>query len=400
MTQVRPRTGLERRLLLGASVSHMLNDLVPQISVALLPALKEEFGLTIFQTGQLISIPFIFGTVALLFGGYLADRVSRLSQSAIALSLIALSSVAVYFTHNWMTLTAILSLILVGNNIFHPAGFSLSSEILETEKKTTALGFFNAGGIMGFALGPLSVGLLLGRISWRAIYLLWAFVIAGDVIYLAALRSRSKEAHVAAEADLRADRPALLSAITYPFTTLMLIIGFEWLGRHMILTFFTSFLVYERSYAIQQASISLSLISLVGVVGGPLGGYIADRFGVLRWFIICIAGLVVCTYLVASSTFSPLLLLATLLFGFFAAGEMATGSSLVSTYMHSGWVGLGYSLYFLAITGMNGLSPMVGAVIAEWRSFSAVMLIAPVFMIAGLILAQGVLNRMHYRQSH
>lgn len=176
-------------VLLGASLSHMFNDGLPQIQVALVPVFMKEFKLSLIQVGFLVSIPLICGTIAILFAGLLADRMNHIHQIVIAHSLICASSIMVGLTRDVITLAIFLSLVQVGNNLFHPAGFSLASKVMQTERRTTALGFFNAGGIMGFAFGPLSVGALLGLWEWRSIYFLWAVLLMINIVYMLTLRS-------------------------------------------------------------------------------------------------------------------------------------------------------------------------------------------------------------------
>ncbi|WP_455364462.1 MFS transporter, partial [[Eubacterium] cellulosolvens] len=255
---------LNHALLAGASVSHMLNDLVPQLAPALLPAFIEEFDLSIIQAGQLVSIPFLCGIAALFLGGVLADRINHVSQSIVALSLIGASSFLVVFTRDWVSLVIVFCFILVGNNLFHPAGFSLSSKLFKPERRTTALGFFNAGGILGFAFGPLSVGVFYGLVDWKMIYIFWSLLIVGDVIYLMILKLKKAWNPEIEKPPRNPVKPSLKSVLTLPFIILILIIGIQWLGRHMVLTYFTSFLVFERGFIIQEASIFLSLISIVG----------------------------------------------------------------------------------------------------------------------------------------
>lgn len=176
--------------LLGASLSHMLNDAVPQIQIALIPVFMKEFNLTIFQAGLMVSIPLLCSTVSIVFAGFLADRVDHVNQIVMALSLMAVSSILLGFTRSVALLTAIFSVILVGNSLFHPAGFTLSSGVMSSDRRTTALGFFNAGGIMGFALGPFSVGALLGRFQWRTIYLVWTVILIFTIAYMLTLKWR------------------------------------------------------------------------------------------------------------------------------------------------------------------------------------------------------------------
>ncbi len=384
-------------VLFGASISHMLNDAVPLIQIALLPVFIKEFELTVFQAGLMVSIPFICSTVSLLFAGLLADKISHINQMAIALTLMGFSSIMIGFTSEITPLVVLLSLILVGNSIFHPAGFSLSSKVLKSKRRTTALGFFNAGGIMGFAVGPFSVGALLGLFEWRIIYFFWTAVIFADVGYLLTLKTTKKLKSEAGAQTLivqeKTHKPRFRAVLTLPFMALLSVIGLDWMGRHIIITYLTSFLVFDKNFTIQMASVFLGLISVVGLIGGPLGGFLADRFGVLKWFMVCIGSLVVCIYMLLVSPHIWYLAAVALIYGFFAAGEMASGSSLVSNYVHVTRRGLGYSLYFLSINGVSAIAPLIGGLIAEGYGFSAVFYGAMLFMFLSLVLIWLTLKR-------
>jgi MFS family permease len=311
----------------------------------------------------------------------------------LALSLMCLFSILTGFTNEVMFLALSLSIIVMGNNLFHPAGFSLSSKVMSPERRTTALGFFNAGGIMGFAIGPLSVGVLLGYLEWRQIYFVWALILLINLLFLITLKIMKAWNPPSINQEQDVIQPSIRSVFTLPVVALLLIIGLGWFGRHMILTYYTSFLVFDRTFTIQVSSILLGLISVAGIVGGPLGGFLADKHGIIKWFMVCTIGLIICTYLMVASNLMLPLVVVSLVFGFFAAGEMATGSSLVSRYIHFKRRGFGYSLYFLAIGGVSVVTPLVGAFIAERSSFFFVLLIAPFFMVMALIIMWTVLKK-------
>jgi len=373
----------------------MLNDGLPQIQIALIPVFMKEFQLSLLKVGFLISIPLICGTVMLLFAGFIADRMNHINQMVIALSLLALFSVVTGFTRDVALLAVCLTFIQIGNNLFHPAGFSISSKLMKPEHRTTALGFFNAGGTMGFAFGPFSLAILLGLWTWRAVYFFWALLLVANVAYLLALKFARAWSPTTGAVEEQSVRPSVRSVLTLPFITLISIIGVEWLGRHMVLTYLTSFLVFEKSYAVQTASIFLGLVSVAGIVGGPLGGFLADKFGVIRWFMLCITGIAACTYLIVLSPAVPPLIAVALIFGFFAAGEMASGSSLVSRYTSIQRVGLGYAFYFLAINSVSAVAPLIGALIAQDYGFSSILYVAPLFMFFGLSVTWSVLKKRY-----
>jgi MFS family permease len=377
----------------------MLNDALPQIQIALLPVFIKEFELTVFQAGLMVSIPFICSTVSLVFAGLLADRIAHINQMVIALSLMGFSSIMIGLTRGLTILVILLSIILVANSLFHPAGFNLSSKVLKSERRSTALGFFNAGGIMGFAIGPFSVGALLGLFEWRMIYFFWTVIIFADVGYLLTFKLNRKQRAEAytktlkVEVEEKSVKPSFRSVLTLPFIALLSFIGLEWVGRYMIVTYLTSFLVYDRSYTVQMASIFLGLISVVGLIGAPLSGFIADRYGVLKWFMVCIGSLIACTYLILVSPFILVLAIVALIYGFFAAGEQVSSTSLIPNYVHINRMGLGYSLFFLSINGVSAIAPLIGGLIAEDYGFSAVFYGAILFMLLALVLTWSTLFR-------
>ncbi|MFX0198125.1 MAG: MFS transporter [Candidatus Hodarchaeota archaeon] len=376
---------LGKALLFGDSLSHMFNDAIPLIQIALIPVFMKEFNLTVFQVGLITSIPLVCGTLSILFAGFLADRIHHINQVVIAFSLMGISSIMVALARDVIFLTVFLSLIVVSNSIFHPAGFSLGSKIMKPERRTTALGFFNAGGIMGFAVGPFSVGVLLGYLEWRAVYLFWTALLSLIIVYMLVLKSKGAWRPKVAQVE-ESSKPSIKSVLALPLIILLAVVGIEWMGRHMIITYLTSFLVFERSFTIQTASVFLGLISIAGIIGGPLGGFIADRIGVLKWFMICIGSLMTFTYLILISPNMWSLAMVAIIFGFFAAGEMASGSSLISKYVHINRRGLGYSLYFLSINAVSAVAPLIGALIAEGYSFSHVFYGAILLMVLALAI--------------
>ncbi len=172
--------------ILGAiSVSHMLNDMIQSLMLAIYPVLKGDFNLSFAQIG-LITLTYQV-TASLLqpvIGMYTDKKPQPYSLPigmGFTLSGILLLSVAPSF---YVVLLAA-ALVGTGSSVFHPES-SRVARMASGGQHGLAQSLFQVGGNVGTSLGPLLAAAIIvprgqGSIAWFSLAALLAIVILTQV---------------------------------------------------------------------------------------------------------------------------------------------------------------------------------------------------------------------------
>lgn len=143
------------------SLGHFLTDINQGATPALLPYLKEAFGLSYTQLGTILMASNITSSVIQPIFGYLSDRSALrwllpagvfLAGFGIALS----GNVGSY----WLVLLSV-AISGLGIAAYHPEA-SRTAHHIAGNLKATGVAIFSVGGNVGFAFGPVMVAFLVG----------------------------------------------------------------------------------------------------------------------------------------------------------------------------------------------------------------------------------------------
>ena len=166
------------------AASHTFVDLVSGSIGALLPTLKERFELTSMQAGGLVATIAASTALSQPVVGRLADHIGarRVAGVGAVLSAALLSLIGVA-PHLWIVFAMILAGGL-GSAAYHPAAAVLTRRVLPARAQL-GMSVLAAGGMLGMALGPITVlfivahaglgftpllmipGVALGTVLWR-----------------------------------------------------------------------------------------------------------------------------------------------------------------------------------------------------------------------------------------
>src|SRR5579883_2128838 len=175
-----------RYSVLGAiSFSHLLNDMMQSLIVAIYPLLKGDFHLSFFEIGA-ITLTFQL-TASLLqpMVGLVTDKrpmpYSLPVGMCFTLSGLALLSVA----PTYAVLLIAVALIGCGSSVFHPES-SRVARLASGGRFGLAQSVFQVGGNAGQSLGPLLAAFIVipggqGRIAWFSLFALLAMAVLFNV---------------------------------------------------------------------------------------------------------------------------------------------------------------------------------------------------------------------------
>jgi MFS family permease len=153
-----------------------LNASDRSILVAVMPQLREEFGLTPEQLALINSWFFWVYAVAAFVFGRLGDGTRRSWVILGGLAFWSVATGAVSLSTGFAMLIAFRSLVALGEATYYPTATALISDWHRPEMRSRALSIHQTAVLAGTGVGALAAGYIADRLGWRA-----AFVIFGAV---------------------------------------------------------------------------------------------------------------------------------------------------------------------------------------------------------------------------
>ena len=266
------------------SAGHMLTHWYPATFYLLLPLLGRELDLSYTEIGFIMTAMHGVGAVMSMPGGMLVDMVGK-KGTLMALSLfwIGLPYALLSLTHSyWMVLLCV-SLVGIGNNLWHPAAIATLAHRYPA-RKGFVLSLHGMGGNVGEAVAPLVAGALLATLSWRAVVVI--NIVPG--IIMAALILLFLGAFTLEHNRQEASAPRGVGDYLRNFgqlfrnRALMLIstaTGLRTLTQSGLLTFLPVYLAYEMHYSSFAVGVCMAVLQLGGFIAAPIGGHLSDRLG-------------------------------------------------------------------------------------------------------------------------
>ena len=266
------------------SAGHMLTHWYPATFYVLLPLLGRELNLSYTEIGFIMTAMHGIGAIMSMPGGMLVDMVGK-KGTLMALSLfwIGLPYALLSLTHSyWMVLLCV-SLVGIGNNLWHPAAIATLADRYPT-RKGFVLSLHGMGGNVGEAVAPLVAGALLATLSWRTVVVI--NIVPG--IIMAALLLLFLGAFTLENNRQEASAPQGVGDYLRNFgnlfrnRALMLIstaTGLRTLTQSGLLTFLPVYLAYEMQYSPLAVGVCMAILQLGGFIAAPIGGHLSDRLG-------------------------------------------------------------------------------------------------------------------------
>ena len=277
-----------RYALVILAVVYMFNFIDRQILAILLPAIREEFGVSDAWLGFLTGTAFaMFYIVLGIPVARYADRHNRRNLIALAVAvwsgMTALSGMAA----NFVQLALARIGVGVGEAGCSPPAHSMIADLYPPEKRSTAMGVYTVGISAGIMMAYLAGGWVAQNIGWREALLVVG--IPGLVLALVVrfTVAEPKRGHSEGREAL-SDQPSFLRTLRFlsrrpSFVHMTVAAGLSSYVGYSVISFLPSFLV--RSYGMPVGEVGIYLGLIIGIVGGSgffLGGYIADHLGQTR----------------------------------------------------------------------------------------------------------------------
>jgi FSR family fosmidomycin resistance protein-like MFS transporter len=278
-TAVRHHEDATRFSVLGAiSFSHLLNDMMQSLIVAIYPLLKGDFHLSFLQVG-LITLTFQL-TASLLqpVVGMVTDRRPMPYSLPVGMCSTLSGLLLLAFAPSYAILLVAVALIGVGSSVFHPES-SRVARLASGGRFGLAQSVFQIGGNTGSALGPLLAGWVVLRdgrasVGWATLLALLAIVILLQVgrWYHAHLRERVHRRRI--------EGPVHPRALVWRTLGMLLILIFsKYFYLASISSYYEFYLIHRFGLTAQDATLHLFIFLAAVAAGTLIGGPIGDRIG-------------------------------------------------------------------------------------------------------------------------
>lgn len=350
-------------------LSHAVQDGLSATIFVLLPVLAQAFGLSYAAVGLLKGLNNASQAVFEFGSGWFSEWVGEARLIAFGLALTGAGFACLSAAPGAVLIIACLLLVGAGTALHHAPSSSLIANGYPIDKRSSALGVYNASGDVGKLVftGGFSLGVGLG-LAWHQVSLIYGFVAAlAAVVVVVVSRSVLRRAKPEAGGRTETDGPEAASGWGIldwrSFAALVTVTGIDTLVQTGLLVFL-AFLMLAKGLSLSLAT-GATVILLAGGVFGKAGcGYLADRMGAHRAFVLIqvLTALGVVAVIIAPNWIAMALL--------FPLGAVAQGSTSI-TYgfaaglIHPARMARGYALLYSTGTFAAALGPLAFGRIAD-----------------------------------
>ncbi len=392
---LREATPIQRRTLLAAALGWALDAFDVMLYAMVLAHLMRDLGMSKGTAGLLNTLTLIASGIGGLLFGFLADRVGRARALIGSILTYSICSFASGLAPSVLALAGIRFVLGLGMGGEWNTGATLVAETWPAHLRAKAMAIVQSSWAFGYAGAALVAGILLRYTNWRYVFFvgvlpalvtLW---IRRDVpepeLWREQLKIRSSSSVFTAFA------PEYRKA-TIALFLLNLFGLFAWWGLFTWIPPYLSLPVAEggRGFGLMSTTTLLLTLNLVGMFPGYLSfGFVADRLGRRRAFVLYLlmAAVIVPLYAVVRGQTALLLLgIAVAFFGTgFFSGSGLIGSEIFPTAIRARALGLTYN----GARAVSSVAPFVIGSVGEKHGLpGAFFLCALAFLMAALAATQ------------
>ncbi|MDB5806045.1 MAG: Fosmidomycin resistance protein [Betaproteobacteria bacterium] len=380
----RPKIALG--VLSALSISHMVNDTMQSLILAMYPILKGEFSLNFAQIG-LITLTFQL-TASLLQPaiGLYTDKHPTPRSLPMGMACTMLGLLLLAFASSFPMVLVAAALVGTGSATFHPES-SRIARLASAGQHGLAQSLFQVGGNVGSAIGPLIAAAIIVPFGQRSVA--WfALAVAAAIVILVRVGTwyAVQMAHGARrKAAAARQSPYPPRVVTGAITVLLILIFSKYFYVAGISSFYTFYLMEKFGLSVPSAQVHLFYFLLASALGTLVGGPLGDRIGRKPVIWISILGVAPFALLLPHAdlfwTTTLTIVIGLLLSSAFSA-ILVFAQELIP-----GRVGMVSGLFFGFAFGMGGLGAAVLGVLADHTSVEFVYHTVAYLPLLGIVAA-------------
>lgn len=279
LPQPSARSGPAFGILGAISTSHLVNDMMQSLILAMYPILKGEFHLSFGQIG-LITLTYQL-TASLLqpLIGLFTDRRPLPWSLPFGMASTLCGLMLLAFAPSFGVVLLAAAFVGLGSAIFHPES-SRIARLASGGRHGFAQSVFQVGGNAGTAVGPLLAAAVIVPFGQRSVAWFGLAALLGIVLLLQVSRWYAAH-HVARAAVARtaAESPYPRNVVLGAIAVLLVLIFSKYFYIAGLSSFYTFYLIEKFGLSVQSAQFHLFIFLFASAVGTVVGGPVGDRIG-------------------------------------------------------------------------------------------------------------------------
>jgi FSR family fosmidomycin resistance protein-like MFS transporter len=371
------------RVLAGASLCHMLNDMLQSLFIAAYPIFKGNFHLSFGQIGALTLVFQITASLLQPLVGLYTDRKPQPYSLPVGMAISMSGLLTLAFAQHYAMLLLGGALLGVGSSIFHPESSRLA-RLASGGAHGMAQSVFQVGGNFGSSLGPLLIAFVVlprgqQSLAWFSLAALLGMLL------LTALGHWYKQHGQAIHKKQAAVRAVTLSRkqVGGALAVLILLTLSKYFYLASITSYYVFYLMQHFHLAQKDSQLYLFLFLAAVAAGTVIGGPVGDRIGRKKVIWISILGVLPMTLLLPYVS-----LTATVALSVMIGLVLASAFSAILVYAQElmpGRVGMVSGLFFGLAFGLGGLGAAVLGTLADHTSIEFVYKVCSYLPALGLL---------------
>lgn len=371
-----------------------MHHLLGALLTPLLPFIRDEFVLDYTQAGLLLSLYSWAYGISQLPSGYLANKIGLRLIMTIGISGVALVGLLVGLSTSYLVMAIFIVLLGLLGGGYHPSSAPLVSELVEPKKRGMLLGIHQVGGTSSFFLSPLIAVGIATHFGWRGSFITLAIItlVFGVVFYMLLGRWERTRKFKQTRFENHVETPAPTDNLGR--LVVILVLGIT--SYAVILSAISFIPLFAVDYLRVSEGIGAALLATVhfaGLLAGPLGGYLSDRFG--KVVVMIVTGLIAgpLLYLLSLSFYGWLIYFLVFIIGMAMYVTMPVVESYIIGYVSEQRRSRILGIYYFGSRGGGGiLMPVIGYLIDRF-GFSISFTIVGAFLGAVTLGCMGLLWR-------
>ncbi|WP_332448759.1 MFS transporter [Methanoculleus sp.] len=352
----------------GLSAAHLVTDLYSPVLPAILPLLIADQGYSFFLAGLIVTVYNLTSSMVQPLVGWVFDTRGFAFHISTSVLLSAIFISIVGLLDSYALVLASVAIAALGHAFFHPSALGTVSRLVKDANRGRLTSYFVIGGNLGYAIGPICAGIVVGLMGLAGLVILVIPGIVMAVVLRRILPAPDRAAVPAAPA--RTERPAYRA-----IALLVVASGLRAWAIFGSVAYLPTFLTL-RGIDLVTANLLVSGMLIAGVVGQLAGGILSDRYGRKEYTLIGLVAAVPPFFVFLTSS-GIVSIVALMVFGFILWSTFAVTVAMAHE-IAPGNVGLVSGLMLGLAVGVGGMGVAATGWIADMTTLTLGLMTIPV----------------------
>jgi len=366
------------------SVSHLLNDMIQSLMIAVYPIFKGSMHLSFWQLGFVTLAYQLTASLLQPFVGLYTDRRPQPYSLPIAMAFSLCGLLFLSRAGSFPGLVFAAMLVGAGSSVFHPES-SRVARMASGGRHGLAQSIFQVGGNTGSALGPLLAAMIIvphgqGSIAWFAIAAVLAMVLLLQISrwygqHLTLNQRRKATSAVQGHLNVR--------QVSFAIMILLMLIFSKYFYIASISNYLMFYLIGKFGIGLQAAQMQLFIFLAAMAAGTMVGGPLGDKIGRKAVIWLSILGVAPFTLVLPYANLAGTTILVAVI-----GLILSSAFSAILVYAQElipGRVGMVSGLFFGFAFGMGGIGAATLGWLADHHGIAAVYRLCAYLPLIGIV---------------